>query len=208
MPPRNRCRIRLCQSLCSFRIAPLATCAGHQALLAWLDRTTIGAAKSPLRVAVVSTPHFINTFVWRPGPKRLRGSPRAIGGKSSCSEPPVLRAMTASTGPFSDLATLIQGTSSASPSDTRTVREPDTILGKMRFPTPPARRSKLEIEHVNAIRAKARELGLGSIALATVLQFELSLRQKDVIGGMGAGAAQRRRHCSQRHSVGERPAMV
>lgn len=90
--------------------------------------------------------------------------------------------MTASTGPFSDLATLIQGTSSASPSDTRTVREPDTILGKMRFPTPPARRSKLEIEHVNAIRAKARELGLGSIALATVLQFELSLRQKDVIG--------------------------
>lgn len=58
----------------------------------------------------------------------------------------------------------------------------DTILGKMRFPTLPARLSKLEIEHVNAIRPAAHDMGLGSVALATVLQFELSLRQKDVIG--------------------------
>jgi hypothetical protein len=58
----------------------------------------------------------------------------------------------------------------------------DTLLGKMRFPTPPARGSKLELEHVIAIRPVAHANGLGSIALATVLQFELSLRQKDVIG--------------------------
>ena len=58
----------------------------------------------------------------------------------------------------------------------------DTILGKMRFPTPPARRSRLTLDHVKAIRAVAHDMELGSIALATVLQFELSMRQKDVIG--------------------------
>lgn len=58
----------------------------------------------------------------------------------------------------------------------------DTILGKLRFPTPPARTSKLELEHVNAIRPIAHGMGLGSIALATLFQFELTLRQKDVIG--------------------------
>jgi hypothetical protein len=58
----------------------------------------------------------------------------------------------------------------------------DTILGKLRFSSPPARKSKLTIGHVLAIRASAHAMGLGSVALATVLQFELSLRQKDVIG--------------------------
>ena len=58
----------------------------------------------------------------------------------------------------------------------------DVILGKLRFPTPPARRSRLIFEQVKAVRETAHEMGLGSIALATVLQFELSLRQKDVIG--------------------------
>lgn len=58
----------------------------------------------------------------------------------------------------------------------------DMILSKLRFPTPPARTSKLLLEHVQAIRAVAHEKGVGSIALATVLQFELTLRQKDVIG--------------------------
>lgn len=58
----------------------------------------------------------------------------------------------------------------------------DTILGKLRFETPLARTAKLTIEHVEAIRTAAREMGRSSIALATVLQFELSLRQKDVIG--------------------------
>jgi hypothetical protein len=58
----------------------------------------------------------------------------------------------------------------------------DTILGKLRFPTPPARRSRMTFDQVGAVRVAAHEFGLGSIALATVLQFELSLRQKDVIG--------------------------
>ncbi|WP_436637143.1 integrase [Microbaculum sp. FT89] len=58
----------------------------------------------------------------------------------------------------------------------------DTILSKMRFPTPPARRSRMTADHVNAIREAAHDMGLGSIALATVLQFELAFRQKDVIG--------------------------
>jgi len=58
----------------------------------------------------------------------------------------------------------------------------DTILGKLRFRQPPPRTAKLELEHVNAIRAIAHAMGLGSIALATTIQFELDLRQKDVIG--------------------------
>jgi hypothetical protein len=58
----------------------------------------------------------------------------------------------------------------------------DTILGKLRFPTPPARRSRMMLGHVSAVRQAAHAMGRGSVALATVLQFELSLRQKDVIG--------------------------
>jgi hypothetical protein len=58
----------------------------------------------------------------------------------------------------------------------------DLILGKLRFPSPPSRSQKLTLDHVHAIRKTAHKMGLGSVALATVLQFELSLRQKDVIG--------------------------
>ena len=58
----------------------------------------------------------------------------------------------------------------------------DVMLGKLRFPTPPARRSRMTFDQVKAVREIAHAMGLGSIALATVLQFELSLRQKDVIG--------------------------
>jgi hypothetical protein len=58
----------------------------------------------------------------------------------------------------------------------------DTILGKLRFPNPPPRTQKLTLEHVKKIRKVAHEMKLGSIAFATVLQFELSLRQKDVVG--------------------------
>jgi hypothetical protein len=47
---------------------------------------------------------------------------------------------------------------------------------------PPPRTAKLALEHVNAIRTVAHKMGLGSIALATTIQFELDLRQKDVIG--------------------------
>lgn len=58
----------------------------------------------------------------------------------------------------------------------------DAILGKIRFPTPPARTSVMTIDHVNAVRKAAHETGFPSIALATVLQFELTMRQKDVVG--------------------------
>jgi hypothetical protein len=56
------------------------------------------------------------------------------------------------------------------------------ILGKLRFSTPPARRSLMTFQQAKAVRDVAHEIGLGSVALATALQFELSLRQKDVIG--------------------------
>ena len=58
----------------------------------------------------------------------------------------------------------------------------DIILSKLRFPSPPARKARMLAEHVVAIRAKAHEMGLASVALATALQFDLALRQKDVIG--------------------------
>ena len=58
----------------------------------------------------------------------------------------------------------------------------DTILSKIRFKAPPARTSVMTIEHVNALRTAAHFEGFPSIALATVLQFELALRQKDVVG--------------------------
>lgn len=58
----------------------------------------------------------------------------------------------------------------------------DTILSKIRFKTPPARTSVMTVDHVDAVRAAAHESGYPSIALATVLQFELALRQKDVVG--------------------------
>lgn len=58
----------------------------------------------------------------------------------------------------------------------------DAILGKIRFKTPPARTSVMTAEHVAAIRTAAHALGFPSIALATVLQFELAFRQKDVVG--------------------------
>lgn len=58
----------------------------------------------------------------------------------------------------------------------------DLILSKMQFAAPPSRKSKMTAEQVEKIRAKAHELGLPSIALATAFQFDLAMRQKDVIG--------------------------
>jgi len=58
----------------------------------------------------------------------------------------------------------------------------DVILGKMRFQMPKNRTAKLTLEHVRKIRRAARDLSLGSIALAQTIQFELAMRQKDVIG--------------------------
>ncbi|MHA6297835.1 hypothetical protein [Devosia sp. CAU 1758] len=58
----------------------------------------------------------------------------------------------------------------------------DTILSKIRFATPPARTAIMTAGQVEAIRATAHAQGWHSIALGTVLQFELTMRQKDVIG--------------------------
>lgn len=58
----------------------------------------------------------------------------------------------------------------------------DRILGKLRFPKTPDREARLEWHHVQAIRAAAHRAGRPSIELAQTLMFELSLRQKDVIG--------------------------
>jgi hypothetical protein len=52
----------------------------------------------------------------------------------------------------------------------------DLILGKMRFEAPRSRTSKMTLEQLDAVRAYAHAMGLGSIALATTLQFELALR--------------------------------
>ncbi len=57
------------------------------------------------------------------------------------------------------------------------------VMSKMRFKIPEARSERLTAEHVNAIREAAHRLfGWPSIALAQALQFELMLKQTDVIG--------------------------
>ncbi len=57
------------------------------------------------------------------------------------------------------------------------------IMSKLRFKIPEARVERLTTEHVKAIRAAAhREFGWHSMALAQALQFELMLKQGDVIG--------------------------
>lgn len=56
------------------------------------------------------------------------------------------------------------------------------ILREMRFDGPSARKATLTYAHTVAIIAKAHELGRPSIALAQALAFDLSLRQRDIIG--------------------------
>jgi hypothetical protein len=56
------------------------------------------------------------------------------------------------------------------------------ILHKMRFAMPKPRDERLTADQVIAHRAKAHGHGWDSMALAQALQFELMLRQKDVIG--------------------------
>lgn len=67
------------------------------------------------------------------------------------------------------------------------------ILDAARFKQPGRRRVKLELAHVQAIVAKAIALDRVSLALGTALQFETTLRQRDVIGEwepIAAGADQ------------------
>ena len=56
------------------------------------------------------------------------------------------------------------------------------VLSKMKFEMAKPRTECLTAVHANLIRAKAHEMGRPSIALAQAFQFELMLRQKDVIG--------------------------
>lgn len=55
-------------------------------------------------------------------------------------------------------------------------------MSDMRFSLPKPRNSFLTAEMAEAFRAKAHEKGYHSMALAQAFQFELMLRQKDVIG--------------------------
>ncbi|GJD50816.1 hypothetical protein OPKNFCMD_3562 [Methylobacterium crusticola] len=57
-----------------------------------------------------------------------------------------------------------------------------TILMEAEFRQARRRKTKLELEHVEAFVANALEVGKVSLALGTALQFETMLRQKDVIG--------------------------
>jgi myosin heavy subunit len=61
-------------------------------------------------------------------------------------------------------------------------RELKFTLSNMEFPRSKARREELTAKQANAIRAKAHEMGWHSIAFAQALQYDLRLRQKDVIG--------------------------
>jgi hypothetical protein len=56
------------------------------------------------------------------------------------------------------------------------------VLHDMRFKMPKPRGERITAEQAAAVIAKAHEMGLHSIALAQAFQFELALRQKDVIG--------------------------
>jgi hypothetical protein len=55
-------------------------------------------------------------------------------------------------------------------------------LHGLRFPMSKPRKSILTAAHVVAIRRVAHAMGLESIALAQALQFEATMRQKDIIG--------------------------
>lgn len=57
-----------------------------------------------------------------------------------------------------------------------------TILDASRFKQPGRRRVKLELAHVQAFVAEALKRHRISLALGTALQFETTLRQRDVIG--------------------------
>lgn len=57
-----------------------------------------------------------------------------------------------------------------------------TILDASRFKQPGRRRIKLELAHVEGFVATAIRAGRLSLALGTAIQFETTLRQKDVIG--------------------------
>lgn len=56
------------------------------------------------------------------------------------------------------------------------------VLEHARFTQPSRRRVRLELQHLEAFIPKALEMGRLSLALGTALQFETTMRQRDVIG--------------------------
>ncbi|WP_457091070.1 integrase [Microvirga sp. P5_D2] len=56
------------------------------------------------------------------------------------------------------------------------------VLSHMEFPPPKPRKKRPTYDLISALRKAAHEAGRPSIALAVTLQFDLGLRQKDVIG--------------------------
>lgn len=64
----------------------------------------------------------------------------------------------------------------------RACRELRMTLHDMAFPVPERRAEHLTRNDVIAVRRKAHEMGLPSLALAQAFQFDCELRQKDVIG--------------------------
>lgn len=56
------------------------------------------------------------------------------------------------------------------------------LMSAMRFPGAPRRNERITAEQAVAVRMRAWRGGWGSVALAQAFQFELMLRQKDVIG--------------------------
>jgi len=64
----------------------------------------------------------------------------------------------------------------------RDCRDLKDVLSAMQFDQPGKRSSRMTFEQARVFRAKAHELGHHSLALAMALQFELGLRQRDVIG--------------------------
>lgn len=68
-------------------------------------------------------------------------------------------------------------------------RELKWMLEEMAFTQPKRRTERMTFDQAKAFRAAAHQAGRPEMALAMALQFELSLRQKDVIGEWIAGAA-------------------
>lgn len=56
------------------------------------------------------------------------------------------------------------------------------VLHRLKFTMAKHREERITADQANAVRAKAHEMGLPSIALAQALQFEGTFRQKDIIG--------------------------
>jgi hypothetical protein len=56
------------------------------------------------------------------------------------------------------------------------------VMSSLRFPGAPKRKQRITADQATAVRKAAHRRGWHSIALAQAFQFELMLRQKDVIG--------------------------